>query len=82
LGYSLLLAAMAGAAAALAVQNPAFAPLSVGGLLFMVSDLILGSELMRRTRFAFIGDVIWTTYTVAQMLIVYSSAAALAVLVS
>jgi hypothetical protein len=82
LGYSLLLAAMAGAAAALAVQNPAFAPLAVGGVLFMVSDLILGSELMRRTHFAFIGDVIWTAYTVAQMLIVYSSAAALAVLVS
>ncbi len=80
LGYSLLLAAMAGAAAALALQNRAFAPLAVGGLLFIVSDLILGSELMRRTHFASIGDVIWTTYTVAQMLIVYSSAAALAAL--
>ena len=82
LGYSLLLAAMAGSAAALAVQNLAFALLAVGGLLFMVSDLILGSELMRRTHFPFMGDVIWTTYTVAQMLIVYSSAAALALLVS
>ena len=80
LGYSLLLAAMAGAAAALAVQNAGFVPLAVGGLLFMVSDLILGSELMRRTHFPFIGDVIWTTYTVAQMLIVYSSATALAAL--
>lgn len=80
LAYSLLLAAMAGAAAALAVQNAAFALLAVGGLLFIVSDGILGSELMRRTHFSFIGDVIWTTYTVAQMAIVYSSAAALAVL--
>lgn len=77
LGYSLVLAAMAGAALALALQNPALAPLALGGVLFMVSDLILGSELMRRTYFPFIGDVIWTTYTVAQMLIVYSSAAAL-----
>jgi hypothetical protein len=82
LGYSLLLAAMAGAAAALAVQNIAFVWLAVGGLLFIVSDLVLGSELMRRTHFTSIGDVIWTTYTVAQMLIVYSSAAALAVLMS
>lgn len=80
LGYSLLLAAMAGAAAALAVQSAAFLPLAVGGLLFIVSDLVLGSELMRRTHFRSIGDVIWTTYTVAQMLIVYSSTAALRVL--
>lgn len=75
--YSLLLAAMAGAAAALAAQDAAFIPLAVGGLLFMASDLILGNELMRRTYFAFIGDVIWVTYTVAQMLIVYSSSSAL-----
>lgn len=80
LGYSLLLAAMAGAAAALAVQNPVFVPLALGGLLFMASDLVLGSELMRRTAFPWIGDLIWTTYTVAQMLIVSSSAAALVAL--
>lgn len=78
LGYSLVLAVMAGAAMALALQDAAFVLLAVGGLLFMASDLVLGSELMRRTHFPSIGDVIWTTYTVAQMLIVYSSAAALA----
>ncbi len=81
LGYSLLLTAMGGAATALALQDAAFIPLAVGGLLFIVSDLILGSELMRRTHFPAIGDVIWTTYTVGQMLIVYSSAAALAALI-
>ncbi len=81
LGYSLLLSAMAGAAAALAVQAGAFLPLALGGLFFMASDLILGSELMRRVSFPGIGDVIWVTYTVAQMLIVYySSAAALRLL--
>ncbi len=80
LGYSLLLTSMAGAAIALALQDALFVPLAVGGLLFIVSDLVLGSELMRRTHFRSIGDVIWTTYTVAQMLIVYSSAAALRVL--
>jgi hypothetical protein len=62
------------------VQNPVFVPLALGGLLFMASDLVLGSELMRRTAFPWIGDLIWTTYTVAQMLIVYSSAAALVAL--
>lgn len=75
--YSALLAAMAAAATALAVQDAAFAPLALGGLLFLVSDLVLGSELMRKTAFPFIGDVIWVTYTVAQMLIVYSSSPAL-----
>jgi hypothetical protein len=80
LGYSLLLTAMGGAAMALALQDASFIPLAVGGLLFIVSDLILGSELMRRTHFPSIGDVIWTTYTVAQMLIVFSSGAALAAL--
>jgi hypothetical protein len=80
LGYSLLLAAMGGAALALALQDAAFVALALGGLLFIVSDLILGSELMRRTHFPSIGDVIWTTYTIAQMLIVYSSVAALHVL--
>ena len=80
LGYSLLLAGMAGAAAALAIQDAVFIPLAAGGMLFMASDLILGSELMRRTHFPFIGDIIWTTYTAAQLLIVFSSAAALQVL--
>ena len=36
--------------------------------------MFVGSELMRGTSFRSIGDVIWTTYTVAQFLIVYSTA--------
>ena len=39
-----------------------------------------GSEIMRDTRFRSIGDVIWVTYTIAQMLIVYSSSSALQLL--
>lgn len=77
LGYSLLLASMGATAMALALQEPAFALLAAGGLLFIASDLILGSEIMRGTHFRSIGDVIWITYTVAQMLIVYSSSVAL-----
>lgn len=73
--YSLLLALMAGNAFALAFQTTGFGPLAAGAALFMLSDLILGNELMRRTYFPSIGDVIWTSYTVAQMLIIYGAAA-------
>ena len=72
--YALLLATMAAAAMALALQDARLAPLALGGLLFIASDMFVGSELMRGTSFRSIGDVIWTTYTVAQMLIVYSTA--------
>jgi hypothetical protein len=77
LGYSLLLTAMGATAMALALQDAAFAWLAAGGLLFIASDLLLGSEIMRGTHFRSIGDVIWVTYTVAQMLIVYSASVAL-----
>lgn len=72
--YALLLASMGAAAMALAVQDLRLLPLALGGLLFIASDMFVGSELMRGTSFRSIGDVIWTTYTVAQMLIVYSTA--------
>jgi hypothetical protein len=77
LSYSLLLTSMGATAMMLALGSGAFVPLAVGGLLFITSDLILGSQIMRGTHFRSIGDVIWVTYTVAQMLIVYSSSAAL-----
>lgn len=79
-GYSLLLTAMGAMAMMLALGSGAFLPLAVGGLLFITSDLILGSQIMRGTFFRSIGDVIWVTYTVAQMLIVYSSSIALRLL--
>ena len=47
---------------------------------FIASDLILGSQIMRGSSFRSIGDVIWITYTIAQMLIVYSSSPALRLL--
>lgn len=72
--YALLLASMGAAAMALALQDVRLLPLALGGLLFIASDMFVGSELMRGTSFRSIGDVIWTTYTVAQFLIVYSTA--------
>lgn len=80
LGYSLLLAGMAAAGASLALAVPSLWPAALGGLFFMASDLILGAEIMRGRYFPGIGDVVWITYTVAQMLIVYSAWPALAAL--
>jgi len=80
LGYSLLLSAMGATAMALALQNGGFIPLAFGGLCFIASDLILGSQIMRGSSFRSIGDVIWIAYTIAQMLIVYSSSPALRLL--
>ena len=72
--YAVLIGAMAGSAMWLATAQPGLLPLALGGLLFIASDMFVGSELMRGTSFRSIGDVIWTTYTVAQFLIVYSTA--------
>lgn len=82
LGYSLLLAGMAGLALALSVQDGRLWPLALGGLLFLLSDLILGNQIMRGTSWLLIDDVVWMTYTVGQMLIVYSSGTTLRLLSS
>jgi hypothetical protein len=77
LPYALLLASTAGFATGLAVQSPAFIPLAVGGALFLLSDLILATQLFNNRHFHLIGDVIWLTYGPAQMLIVYTAGSAL-----
>ena len=78
--YALVLSAMAGIAVGLAIQQPAFWPLAVGGLLFVLSDAIIAARIFAGQRFRFMGDAIWTTYIVAQALIVTSLAAALTLL--
>lgn len=78
LPYALLLASTAGVAAGLALQAPIFVPLALGAALFLLSDLILATELFNGLRFPFIGDLIWLTYGPAQALIVYCVASALA----
>ena len=79
LPYALLLASTAGFATGLALQSPAFVPLALGAALFLLSDLILASEVFNGRSFPLIGDVIWLTYGPAQALIVYSVNAALLV---
>jgi hypothetical protein len=63
-------------ATSLAVQDRAYVPFAIGGALFLVSDLILAAELFNDAEFRFIGDVIWFTYGVGQMLIVMTAGAA------
>lgn len=77
LPYALLLASTAGFTTGLALQALAFAPLAIGAALFLLSDLILATELFNGHTFPLIGDIIWLTYGPAQALIVYSVNAAL-----
>jgi YhhN family len=71
LGYTLLLATTAGVGLGLALQAPEFAPLALGGFLFLVSDLILAGQLFGRFQFYLLNAAVWLTYGPAQMLIVY-----------
>lgn len=77
LGYALLLAAMAGLAVSLALQEPRFVLLAVGALLFLISDVFLGHRLFQGGTFLLVGDLVWMTYIVGQLLIVFSTAAGL-----
>lgn len=76
LPYGLLLASTAGFASGLALQAGGFAPLALGGALFLLSDLILAGQLFSGLSFPLIDDVIWLTYGPGQMLIVYAIGAA------
>jgi hypothetical protein len=76
LPYALLLSTTAGAATALALQDPAFWPLVLGAALFLLSDMILGGKWFNNLQLPLIHDIIWLTYGPGQMLIVYSIAIA------
>ena len=76
LPYALLLSSTAGVATGLAVKERAYVPFAIGAALFLISDLILAARLFNDAEFRFIGDVIWFTYGVGQMLIVMAAGAA------
>lgn len=80
LGYALLLAAMAGLAVSLALQESRFVPLALGALLFLISDVFLGHRLFQGGKFLLVGDLVWMTYIVGQLLIVFSTASGLRML--
>ena len=75
--YALLLASTFGLATGLALGDPAFWPVALGALLFLLSDLILAAGLFNGLRFPGIDDVVWLTYGPGQMLIVFGMGLAL-----
>jgi uncharacterized membrane protein YhhN len=72
LGYTVLLAAMTGAAAALALQDGRFTLLAVGALLFLISDAILANRLFHHNNWLLVGDLVWAIYIAGQSLIVFT----------
>lgn len=70
LPYSLLLATTSGFASGLALQSGAFILIALGSILFLISDLILATELFNGAKWRYISDVVWLTYGPGQMLIV------------
>ncbi len=80
LAYALLLGGMAGLAVSLALQEPRFVLLALGAVLFLVSDVLLGYRLFQGGTFLLVGDLVWMTYIVGQVLIVFSTATGLRLL--
>jgi len=78
--YAMLIAVMAGLAVSLALQQPRFAPLALGAVLFLISDVFLGHRLFQGGKFLLVGDLVWMTYIVGQLLIVFSTATGLRLL--
>jgi hypothetical protein len=75
LAYGLFLGTMVGCTVAVAMQDRGFAGLAIGGILFMVSDVILGLDFLRGAHWRYAGDVIWLSYILGQALIVFSPGA-------
>jgi hypothetical protein len=72
LPYALLLASTTGLATGLAILEPGLWALGLGAALFLLSDLVLATQLFNGARWRLIGDVVWLTYGPGQMLIVYA----------
>ena len=69
--YSLLLATTAGIAWGAWMDKSQWAFIAIGATLFLLSDMVLATELFKGARWHWIGDVVWLTYSPGQMLIVY-----------
>lgn len=84
LPYALLLATTVGVFLAVTVgereaARAPFAIMTVGAILFLLSDLILAAQLFNGLRFNGIDDVVWLTYGPGQMLITLGPALLIAV---
>lgn len=74
--YGLLVATMNALALGLGIRDLRFVPLAVGAVLFLASDTILGHWVIRGHGWRRVNDVVWVTYNLGQLLIVYSVGAA------
>ncbi len=72
--YGWLIAIMAGTASALALSDPRFVPTAIGGVLFLVSDIILGNRELRDHGWFLVHDMVWVLYIAGQALIVLTTA--------
>jgi uncharacterized membrane protein YhhN len=63
---------MAGKGLGLALQKRSLAPLAAGGALFVASDLVLGTRLLRNLDFPGRDNAIWLSYILGQALIVWT----------
>lgn len=73
LGYLMFLATMAALATALCLGDSRWWALSIGGLLFLASDAVLGNQLFRRNLWPYSSDVVWGLYIAGQAGIVLST---------
>ncbi len=71
--YGWLIAIMAGTATALALDDSRFALTAVGGVLFLISDMILGNRELRDHGWFLVHDVVWVLYITGQALIVLTT---------
>jgi uncharacterized membrane protein YhhN len=79
-GYVILISAMTGLAASLAVAEPRLWTLALGAILFLASDTILANQIFRKRSWFLVSDVVWVTYICGQALIVWSNVPALGIL--
>ncbi len=73
LGYLMFLATMTALATALCLSDSRWWALSIGGLLFLASDAVLGNQLFRRNLWPYSSDVVWGLYIAGQAGIVLST---------
>jgi hypothetical protein len=71
--YGWLIAIMAGIATALAASDPRFTLTAFGGVLFLISDIILGNRELRDNGWFLVHDVVWVLYITGQALIVLTT---------
>lgn len=71
--YGGLIAIMAGTATALALADPRFTLTAIGGVVFLISDIILGNRELRDNGWFLVHDVVWILYITGQAFIVLTT---------